>query len=109
VTEKFAAETLDSLCAKLERLNIPFGPLATPGDLFEDKHLNEGGRLLDLVLPTGKRTKIPGIPLDMDGRKPAIRMQPPPMGQHTREILEESGFSADEIERLVSAGTVIDK
>jgi crotonobetainyl-CoA:carnitine CoA-transferase CaiB-like acyl-CoA transferase len=109
VTEKFAAETLDSLCAKLERLNIPFGPLATPGDLFEDKHLNEGGRLLDLVLPTGTRTKIPGIPLDMDGRKPAIRMQPPPMGEHTRGILEESGFSADEIERLVSAGTVIGK
>src|SRR4051812_47364587 len=30
VTEKFAAETAESLCAKLEKLNIPFGPLATP-------------------------------------------------------------------------------
>jgi crotonobetainyl-CoA:carnitine CoA-transferase CaiB-like acyl-CoA transferase len=107
VTEKFAAETFESLCAKLEKLNIPFGPLATPGDLFEDRHLNEGGRMLELVLPTGTRTKIPGTPLDMDGRKPAIRMQPPAMGQDTRAVLEESGFSATEIERLVQQGTVI--
>jgi crotonobetainyl-CoA:carnitine CoA-transferase CaiB-like acyl-CoA transferase len=109
VTEKFSQESFESLCAKLEKLNIPFGPLARPGDLFEDRHLNEGGRMLDLVLPTGKHTKIPGIPLDMDGRKPAIRRQPPAMGAHTREVLEESGFGADEIERLTAAGTVIAK
>ena len=109
VREKFAAETAESLCEKLEKLNIPFGPLATPGDLFDDPHLNTGGRMLDLQLPTGTRMKIPGIPLDMDGRKPAIRMQPPPMGAHTRAVLEESGFSAEEIERLVSDGTVIAK
>ena len=63
--------------------------------------------MLDLLLPTGKHAKIPGIPLDMDGRKPAIRMQPPPMGQHSRAVLEESGLSQDEIERLVRQGTVI--
>jgi crotonobetainyl-CoA:carnitine CoA-transferase CaiB-like acyl-CoA transferase len=109
VREKFAAETAASLCEKLEKLNIPFGPLATPGDLFEDPHLNAGGRMLDLELPTGTRTKIPGIPLDMDGRKSAIRMQPPAMGAHTRAVLEESGFSADEIERLVRDRVVVAK
>jgi crotonobetainyl-CoA:carnitine CoA-transferase CaiB-like acyl-CoA transferase len=45
----------------------------------------------------------------MDGRKPAIRMQPPPMGAHTRAVLEESGFSREEIERLVRNKTVIAK
>ncbi len=107
VREKFAAETAASLCEKLEKMNIPFGPLATPGDLFDDPHLNAGGRMLDLELPTGTRMKIPGIPLDMDGRKSAIRMQPPAMGAHTRAVLEESGFSTDEIERLVRDGVVI--
>jgi crotonobetainyl-CoA:carnitine CoA-transferase CaiB-like acyl-CoA transferase len=42
----------------------------------------------------------------MDGRKPAIRMQPPPMGAHTRAVLAESGFSADEIDRMLRDGTV---
>jgi crotonobetainyl-CoA:carnitine CoA-transferase CaiB-like acyl-CoA transferase len=109
VTAKVAAETSESLCAKLERLNIPFGPLATPGDLFDDRHLNESGRMLDVLLPTGKRAKIPGLPLDMDGRKTRIRRQPPHMGEHTWAVLEEAGYSGDEIDRMVEQGIVIAK
>jgi crotonobetainyl-CoA:carnitine CoA-transferase CaiB-like acyl-CoA transferase len=109
VTAKFAAETSESLCAKLERLNIPFGPLATPGDLFDDPHLNESGRMLDVLLPTGKRAKIPGLPLDMGGRKTQIRRQPPHMGEHTWAVLEEAGYSGDEIDRMVEQGIVIAK
>jgi crotonobetainyl-CoA:carnitine CoA-transferase CaiB-like acyl-CoA transferase len=107
VTEKFAAETSESLCAKLERLRIPFGPLATPGDLFDDPHLNEGGRMLDILLPTGTRAKIPGLPLDMDGRKPAVRYQPPRMGEHTRAVLEEAGYTAQDVQRLLEKGIVV--
>jgi crotonobetainyl-CoA:carnitine CoA-transferase CaiB-like acyl-CoA transferase len=107
VTEKFAAETFDSLVAKLERLNIPFGPLAQPGDLFDDPHLNHGGRMLDVLLPTGKRAKLPGIPLDMGGRQTRLRRQPPGMGEHTRQVLEEAGYAAEEIDRLVEQRIVI--
>jgi crotonobetainyl-CoA:carnitine CoA-transferase CaiB-like acyl-CoA transferase len=109
VTAKFAAEPFDALCAKLERLNIPFGPLAQPGDLFEDRHLNEGERMLDLLLPTGKRTKLPGLPLDMGGRKTRIRRQPPEMGADTRAVLREAGYSEEEVEQLVQRKTVIAK
>ena len=107
VTEKFAAETFASLVAKLERLNIPFGPLARPGDLFDDPHLNHGGRMLDVLLPTGKRAKLPGIPLDMGGRQTRIRRQPPGMGEHTRQVLEEAGYAAEQIDKLVEQGIAI--
>jgi len=107
VTGKFGAETYDSLVEKLERLKIPFGPLKKPGDLFDDPHLNQGGRMLDILLPTGKRAKLPGMPLDMDGRKPRVRMQPPRKGEHTREVLAESGYDPAGIERLEDAGTVV--
>ena len=101
VTAKFAAETFDALCAKLDRLKIPFGPLAQPGDLFDDPHLNASGRLLDITLPTGTVAKIPGIPLDMDGRKPAVRRQPPKKGEHTASVLEEAGYTSEDIAALV--------
>ena len=107
VTAKFAAETLDSLVAKLERLKKPFGPLAKPGDLFDDRHLNESGRLLDVLLPTGKMAKIPGIPLDMGGRKPTVRHQPPQMGEHTRVVLAEAGYTTTQISELVNNKVVI--
>jgi crotonobetainyl-CoA:carnitine CoA-transferase CaiB-like acyl-CoA transferase len=107
VTAKFSAETFESLCAKLERMKIPFGPLAKPGDLFEDRHLNEGGRMLDILLPTGKRAKLPGIPLDMGGRKPQVRRQPPAMGADTRAVLAEAGYTAAQIDELVEKRVVI--
>ncbi len=107
VTAKFSAETFESLCAKLERMKIPFGPLAKPGDLFEDRHLNEGGRMLDVVLPTGKHAKLPGIPLDMDGRKPRVRRQPPVMGADTRAVLAEAGYTAAQIDDLVEKRVII--
>ncbi|OGA37395.1 MAG: formyl-CoA transferase [Betaproteobacteria bacterium RIFCSPLOWO2_12_FULL_62_13] len=107
VTEKFAPETFDSLVAKLERLNIPFGPLAQPGDLFDDRHLNHGGRMLNLRLPTGKNAKIPGLPLDMGGRRTRIRQQPPEMGNCTRSVLAEAGYTAAQIDELVAQRVVI--
>jgi crotonobetainyl-CoA:carnitine CoA-transferase CaiB-like acyl-CoA transferase len=108
VTAKFSGETFDSLVEKLERLKIPFGPLAKPGDLFEDPHLNEGGRMLEILFATGTRAKIPGLPLDMGGRKTRVRRQPPKMGEHTREVLREAGVTPDEITRLREQGTIVD-
>jgi hypothetical protein len=60
-----------------------------------------------ITLPTGKEAKIPGIPLEMDGRKPHVRYQPPKMGEHTIAILEEAGYSRGEIEALVRQPSVV--
>ena len=107
VTEKFAAETFESLVKKLEEMKIPFGPLAKPGDLFDDKQLNHDGRMLDIHLPTGKHAKLPGLPLEMGGRKTRVRRQPPVMGGDTRAVLKEAGYLEGEIDELVAQGVVI--
>jgi crotonobetainyl-CoA:carnitine CoA-transferase CaiB-like acyl-CoA transferase len=107
VAQKVAAENYAELVEKLERLKIPFGPLATPGDLFDDPHLNHEGRMLEIVLPTGTRAKIPGIPLEMGGHTPGVRLQPPKMGEHTKEVLAEIGLSDADIDELVDKGVAI--
>jgi crotonobetainyl-CoA:carnitine CoA-transferase CaiB-like acyl-CoA transferase len=43
----------------------------------------------------------------MGGRKTRIRHQPPGMGEHTRAVLEESGYGAEQIEQMVQQRTVI--
>ena len=77
-----------------EREKIPYSPVAKPGDLFEDPHLNAHGWLEDTQLADGRWTKLPGIPLEFDGEKFGLRMQPPKLGEHTDEILAELGFTA---------------
>ncbi len=100
--------TYEKMASILESLDIPFAPLAKPGDLFDDPHLNHGGRMLEVLLPTGRHAKLPGLPLEMGGRKSRVRSQPPRMGEHTREILADAGYTAAEVEELITQRVVIE-
>ncbi len=84
----------EELAETFERENIPFSPVAKPGDLFDDPHLNAHGWLEETRLPDGRTTKLPGIPLEMDGHALGNRRQPPQLGEQTEEILQELGFGA---------------
>ena len=75
--------------------------------MFDDAQLNHDGRMLDVLLPTGKRAKLPGLPLEMNGRKTRIRQQPPAMGAHTRAVLAEAGYTDAQISELIAQQVVI--
>jgi crotonobetainyl-CoA:carnitine CoA-transferase CaiB-like acyl-CoA transferase len=48
-----------------DRIDIPFAPVAKPGDLFDDPQLNAGGRMLEIDFPNGARAKIPRLPIEI--------------------------------------------
>lgn len=106
VAEIVARHTLDEISAKLEDLEIPFGPLNRPGDLFDDPHLNTGGRMLETQFFNGRRAKLPGLPMDMSEHRLGIRRQPPKAGEHTVEILTEAGYSRSAIDALIARDVV---
>jgi crotonobetainyl-CoA:carnitine CoA-transferase CaiB-like acyl-CoA transferase len=68
--------------------NLPFALIAQPEDLFDDPQLNANGSLADTVLPGGIATKLPKLPLRIDGAAFELRNDPPKAGEHTREILD---------------------
>ena len=109
IVEKIvAAHSFTDMSAILERLKIPFAPLAKPADLFDDPHLNQGGHMLDLHFQNGERANIPGLPLEMSNHKITIRTQPPRKGEHTRDVLGELGFAATQIDDWVAQGVAIE-
>jgi crotonobetainyl-CoA:carnitine CoA-transferase CaiB-like acyl-CoA transferase len=85
-----------------ERNGLPFAPITRPEALFDDPHLNATGGLAPLTLPDGRAIKVPLFPFTLGGERPGLRLQPPRLGQHTRELLHEAGYSAEEIARLES-------
>jgi crotonobetainyl-CoA:carnitine CoA-transferase CaiB-like acyl-CoA transferase len=86
--------------------SVPYAPIARPDQLFDDPQLNEGGALAETTLPSGARTKLPKLPLRMGELDFGLRRDPPGVGEHSREVLEASGFSPEEIERFVAEGIV---
>ena len=99
--------TFDVMGKILERLKIPFAPLAKPADLFDDPHLNHGKRMVETHFQNGKRAKLPALPLEMGDHALGLRTQPPRKGEHTRGVLAEAGFSTAEIDGWIDSGIVI--
>jgi crotonobetainyl-CoA:carnitine CoA-transferase CaiB-like acyl-CoA transferase len=94
------------LSATLEKLDLPYAPVNKPGDLFADPHLNASGALADIHLPDGRSARTPLLPITMDGRRLQNRADPPQIGQHTRDVLKELGFSSNDVAELERSGAI---
>ena len=94
--------TYDDITARLYKGRVPFAPVNAPLDLLEERHLNEGGRWLDLKTPK-QRLKVPKLPISMARTEDfAVRRDPACLGEHTDDILAELGYAADQIDALKS-------
>ena len=98
--ELFRTFTKNDLMKKLDSTGLPFAPISKPEDLFDDVHLNESGGLLDIEIPTGGKTKLPAMPINMDDRRFDVHTPVPKVGEHSIKILEELGMDEDEIKGL---------
>jgi crotonobetainyl-CoA:carnitine CoA-transferase CaiB-like acyl-CoA transferase len=106
VSEIFSKMTKQALMDKCEKLGLPFAPIAKPEDLFDDPHLNASGGLAPVTLLNGERTKVPILPIEMDGRRLGTRLDVPKIGEHTREVLASIGYAASEIDALAADNVI---
>lgn len=86
----FAGMTREDLVARLDSLGLPFAPIARPDELFDDPHLTQGG-LLDVTIADGTATRLPGLPIEIDGERLDLRRDIPTVDADAAEILAEIG------------------
>jgi len=86
--------------AKLERIGLPFAPIAKPWDLLADPHLNASGALHATRLPSGGTLHVPALPIALDGEHLPKRSDPPNIGEGARELLEALGYAPAQIAAL---------
>jgi crotonobetainyl-CoA:carnitine CoA-transferase CaiB-like acyl-CoA transferase len=110
ITPLFSDMDKDELLKRLERAGIPFAPINRPADLFEDPHLNANGGLIEVTLRVGhqegRKVRLPALPLEMVGKKFGLRKDLAAEGEDTIPVLEEVGYSAEEIAGLIAEGQV---
>ena len=64
-----------------------------PEALFDDPHLNATGGLGAVRMNDGSTSKVPLMPLTLNGQRPGIRLQPPLLDEHGATLLQELGLS----------------
>jgi crotonobetainyl-CoA:carnitine CoA-transferase CaiB-like acyl-CoA transferase len=95
-----------ALAEAVETIGLPFAPIMRPEDLFDDPHLQHPGAMVPVTLPDGRSSRVPALPLEMDGRRLGLRLDIPRPGQQSAAIAAELGYSPDEIARLAETGVI---
>jgi crotonobetainyl-CoA:carnitine CoA-transferase CaiB-like acyl-CoA transferase len=83
----FGAMTGTEIERRCVKARLPFAFVAHPEDLFDDPHLNANGSLAETMLPGDKPSKVPLLPIRLDGKRFPLRDDPPSAGENTSEIL----------------------
>jgi crotonobetainyl-CoA:carnitine CoA-transferase CaiB-like acyl-CoA transferase len=89
------------LSQKLEAIGLPYAPITRPRDLFDDPHLNAGG-MIETKDPRGTSFKVPGLPLELGGKRLGLRNQPPVVSENARELLASLGYASAHIDALIA-------
>ncbi|SIS08844.1 CaiB/BaiF CoA transferase family protein [Pseudomonas putida] len=106
LAEVFAPLDAGQLAVQLEANGIPFAPIRRPEELFEDPHLLQSGGMAELQLEDGSHTPMPLLPLSLDGQRLQPRRAIARIGEHTRQVMRELGYSDVHIAQLCAAGVL---
>ncbi|MEL6374734.1 MAG: CoA transferase [Pseudomonadota bacterium] len=99
-------KTTQAWLSLLRDIDIPVAPVNTPDDLLRDPHLDAVGFFqpnFDGETPVTRTLRQPVLYPEVEG----ARDRPPPLlGGHSRDVLREAGFEAEEIDTLIASGAV---
>jgi crotonobetainyl-CoA:carnitine CoA-transferase CaiB-like acyl-CoA transferase len=102
----FSRLDADTVCKRLDLVGCPFAPVAKPEDLLDDEHLNASNGFVDVELQPGLIGKLPKIPLQYNGQRLELRIQPPRVGENSREIITSMGHDDNFVNDLIAKGVI---
>lgn len=104
VAEAMRGRTKDEWVSRFEEYDVPHAPVHELEEVFEDPQVQHNEMLLDLEHPRFGSYKAVNNPIKMSRTPADPRRYSPAPGEHSVEILEELGYSAEEIAALEDDG-----
>ena len=100
--ERTVAEWMDIL----ERADVLCAPINDYADLLRHPQVMASDMIVEQDHPRAGRFKTIATPVKLGATPGSIRTPAPALGEHSRDILAEAGYTRDEIDALAASGTI---
>lgn len=101
-----AAHDLDQVLKVCGEAEVPATRIYSVADMFEDPQFLARNMIESALLPGGKPLRIPGIVPKLSETPGETEWLGPELGEHTEQVLDQLGFSADEVAGLRRDGAI---
>ena len=106
VAARTRAHTSSDLLERLRGAGVPAAPILTVDAVLKEPQTEASGILVNAPHPRLPDYRSIGLPIQWDGRRPAVRRVPPRLGEHSADVLTWLGYTLDDVRNLTSQGLV---
>ncbi len=103
----FRQRTCADWLKRLQEAGVPAGPVLDIAQMHADPQTLAREMVVEVPHSRLKKHKTLGAPVKFSGTPSTVERGAPLLGEHTREILSEYGYTEEVIDDLIAAGVVI--
>jgi crotonobetainyl-CoA:carnitine CoA-transferase CaiB-like acyl-CoA transferase len=106
IQKAFSQFDSDEMMRRLAKEDCMAAPVNTYEQTFADPQVQHNQMAVEVRHARVGKVKVGGIPVKLKKTPGAVRLAPPTLGQHTREVLQELGLKDADLEQLLEKGVI---
>ncbi|XP_071803505.1 succinyl-CoA:glutarate CoA-transferase-like isoform X1 [Asterias amurensis] len=107
LSQRFQEKTLSEWEDVFEGCSIPYGPIQSMEQVFQDPQILHNKMIQSLEHPTVGQVRVPGPPVDYSTIQTDARLPPPRLAEHTQQVLQELlGYDPAQVQQLEESGAI---
>ena len=107
LSERFRSRSTAEWLELLQQADVPAGPVLSVGEMLQHPQVRAREMVTEVQHSSLGPVKTLGCPVKFSATSASLRRGAPMYGEHTREVLRESGYSDREIDALATEQCVV--
>lgn len=107
LTPLFRRQSTEHWLQAMEQAGVPAGPVLSTGEVLNDPQVQARDMVVEVEHSRLGRIKTMGAPVKLSATPPSVRRGAPVLGEHTREVLTEMGYTPERLAELEQIGAVL--
>lgn len=98
----------NEMLSRLEAAGVPCAPVQEIPDVIKDPQVKARHMIYETEYPGAGKIKVVHLPIKLSGFKMKEGKRPPRLGEHNVEILQELGYTKENIDAFMQNGVILE-